>query len=198
MHEIVPGIWTWRVHDATRGIDFNGWYVRSGGDAVVVDPPSAEERDLASIQEMRRPGMVLLTNKHHTRASLSFRERFDCPVHVPEKDAPLMEAAYQGTFRGGEVLSCGLLAVAVPDGKTPGETALLFPSGEGALIVGDAVLGKPGGSLSMLPAEKFKDPAAAKRGLRVLLEHRFDALLLGDGQPFPSGGRKALEAFLAS
>ena len=85
----------------------------------------------------------------------------------------------------------------LPHGKTPGETAFLFRGEVPALIVGDAVIGKPPGSLSMLPPQKFADPAAAKEGLALLLDCDFEALLLGDGQSLPTRGRQALEAFLA-
>ncbi len=197
MQEIVPGIWTWHVHDTDRDLDFNGWYVHAGDAAVVIDPPPASEGVLKQIAELGRPEVVLLTNKHHSRASARFREVFDCPIHVHENDAKLMDQPPQGTFRHGDVLPCGLLAVTLPHGKTPGETAFLFRGEVPALIVGDAVIGKPAGTLSMLPPEKFSDPAAAKEGLAVLLDRDFEALLLGDGQSFLQGGRQALEAFLA-
>ena len=197
MQEIVPGIWTWHVHDTDRDMDFNGWYVRAEDAAVVIDPPPPPERVLKQIADLGRPDLVLLTNKHHNRASAVFREAFDLPIHVHENDAELMDEPPQGTFRHGDVLPCGLLAVTLAHGKTPGETAFLFPGEVASLIVGDAVIGKPAGSLSMLPPGKFADPAAAKDGLAVLLDCDFEALLLGDGQSLPTGGHQALEAFLA-
>ncbi len=198
MQEIVPGIWTWHVHDPARGIDFNGWYVRVGNEAVVIDPPTAPDSVMGEIEKVGPPALVLLTNKHHTRASPMFRETFDCPIHVHQNDADLMDMPPQGTFQNGDRLPCGLLAVTLQNSKTPGETAFLFKGEIDALIVGDAVIGKPSGALSMLPPEKFTDPKAAKDGLSVLLEHPFEALLLGDGQSITEGGRQALEVFLAS
>ena len=198
MQQIVPGVWTWHVHDAERAIDFNGWYVRAGDEAVVIDPPAASGSVMREIGDLGRPTLVLLTNKHHTRASAVFRETFDCPIHIHEKDAGLMDTPPQGTFQSGDRLPCGLLAVTLQNGKTPGETAFLFRGDVDALIVGDAVIGRPSGALSMLPPEKFTDPKAARDGLSVLLQHPFEALLLGDGQSIREGGRQALEAFLAS
>lgn len=198
MREIIPGVWTWHVHEVSRDLDFNGWYVRAGGTSVVIDPPEAPASVLREIEELGRPAVVLLTNAHHARASARFRESFDCPIRVHEDDAALMGMPAQGTFRSGDRLPCGLLAVTVPDSKTPGETAFLLRGEVDALIVGDAVIGRPPGGLSMLPPEKLANPTAAKAGLRVLLDHSFEALLLGDGTSIPRGGRRALEAFVAS
>lgn len=196
MREILPGIWTWSVFNAEKGMNFNGWYLRKAREAVVIDPPSPSEADLREIQEGGSPVAILLTNKHHTRATSSLRDKFGCPVWVHEADLPLMEIPVERTYRDGDLLPCGLRAITVPDGKTPGETAFLFEGAARTLIVGDAVLGKPPGSLSMLPADKFKDLSRARAGLRILLGQDFEALLLGDGEPILRGGRKALESFL--
>jgi len=66
----------------------------------------------------------------------------------------------------------------------------------GAIILGDALIGKPPGSFSLLPAEKYKDVAAARRGLRRLLEHSFDTVLVGDGASVIRDSRRAVEEFL--
>jgi glyoxylase-like metal-dependent hydrolase (beta-lactamase superfamily II) len=86
------------------------------------------------------------------------------------------------------------VVIRVPDSKSPGESAL-WSAGKRALIVGDAVIGKPPGALGMLPDDKFADPAKARAGLRVLLDPRYDydAVLVGDGVSIPTGGHAALE-----
>ena len=48
-------------------------------------------------------------------------------------------------------------------------------------IVGDALIGKPPGAVSLLPAEKYADITKAREGLRRLLKYNFDSLLVGDG-----------------
>jgi len=198
MKQVVPGIWSWSVHNAERGIDFNGWYVQVAGTSLVIDPPPAGEETLAEIEQLGRPEVVLLTNKHHTRASEALQSRFDCPLAVNELDAGLMDVPVDRTFADGDTLAGGVVAVTVRDGKTPGETAFVIPGETRAMIVGDAVIGKPAGSLSMLPDEKFADPVAAKAGLRPLLAHEFEALLLGDGESILEHGRDRLREFVES
>jgi len=64
------------------------------------------------------------------------------------------------------------------------------------LIVGDALIGKPAGSVSLLPAEKYADLAKAKEGLRRLLKYEFDSLLVGDGASILTGGKSVVERLL--
>ncbi len=47
----------------------------------------------------------------------------------------------------------------VPDNRTPGEYALWLSAegGSGVLILEDALIGKPPGSLNLLPADKYRD-----------------------------------------
>jgi len=47
-----------------------------------------------------------------------------------------------------------------------------------------------------MKAKKYADVAKAKKGIGVLLRHQFDSVLVGDGTSFPTGGRKAIEAFM--
>ena len=64
--------------------------------------------------------------------------------------------------------------------------------------MGDALIGKPAGSLSMLPAEKYADPHLAKDGLRRLLKYQFNTLLVGDGTSLVTGAKTAVEACVNS
>ena len=68
--------------------------------------------------------------------------------------------------------------------------------GKGVLIVGDALIGKPAGSVSFLPAEKYTDVAKAHEGLRRLLQYNFDSLLVGDGASILTGAKQAVERVL--
>ncbi len=196
MDELLPGVWRWSVHNAERGIDFNGWFVRRDGATVVVDPPPANAEVLREVERHGAPEAVLLTNKDHARDCVTFRDHFGCPIWIHELDAPLVDLGVLEVYRDGATLPTGLVASTLADSKTPGETAFWVPGESAAWIVGDAVLGRPAGELSMLPDAKFDDPAAAKRGLNKLLERDFDALLLGDGEPILTGAMAQLRAWL--
>jgi glyoxylase-like metal-dependent hydrolase (beta-lactamase superfamily II) len=197
MKEIVPGIRTWSVYSTEKGMNFNGWHVRgAGGEAVVIDPPKPDDEVLQEIARAGRPAAVILTNKHHTRATETMRATFGCPVCVHENERELMEIPVDRTYRDGDVLACGLKVFTVSHSKTPGESALLFDGSVRALIVGDAILGKPPGSLSLLSAPMIRDARRAIDGLRRLAAVDFEALLLGDGEPILRDGRAALLQFI--
>ena len=196
MKEILPGVHAWSWFSEKKGLDFNGLYIRSGQEAVVVDPPPFAGETARLMERLGAPRAVLLTNRDHARASAELAARFGIPIRIHEKDAPLVSVPLGTPFKDGEILEAGLRAVHVPDAKSPGETAFHFADAR-ALIVGDAVIGRPAGALSLLPAEMFADAARARAGIRRLLDRPFEALLVGDGQSILEGGRAALETFLS-
>ncbi len=200
MREIVPGIFQWSSYSKEKGIDFNGLIVEAQGERVrrervIVDPPPASAEDLREIERRRPYAAIVITNRDHTRESAILRERLGTKVLLPKEDAPLADLTADGTYDGGERLPAGLIVIRIPYAKSPGECALLFQAG-GVLIVGDAVIGKPPGSLSLLPPDKFPQPDRVKEGLKVLLQYPFDVLLVGDGASVLTGGRETLSAFL--
>jgi hypothetical protein len=80
--------------------------------------------------------------------------------------------------------------IQLADNKTPGESALLLERDAGILILGDALIGKPPGALSLLPPDKFAD-------VGVLLGQAFDTVLVGDGRSILAGGKDALRRAVA-
>ena len=61
------------------------------------------------------------------------------------------------------------------------------------MIVGDALIGKPPCSVTMLATEKYADVEKAREGLRRLLKYNFDTLLVGDGTSIMAGAKQAVE-----
>ena len=197
MREIVPGIHTWSWFSEEKGLDFNGFFARREGEAVVVDPPPYQDGDLLQMEQLGPPQAILITNRHHVRNSREFAAHFRIPIRIHEADAPMVDLQLADTFRDGDALPAGIRAISVPDSKSPGETALHVPWAD-TLILGDALLGKPPGSLSLLPDSKFQDPRKAREGLRRFLEVFFRTILVGDGTPILHRGKEALQEFLSN
>ncbi len=196
MKQIVPRIWQWSRFSEEKNIDFNGLLLAVGEHRIVVDPPPMGSEDLA---ECRRGGAIdyiVVTNRDHTRDVANLKKELGCQVFVPEADAAEMDVAADKTYKDGELLPGGIWAIHLKDQKSPGESALFLQQGKGVLILGDALLGKPPGSLSMLPAEKYADAAKAREGLRRLLKYNFDTILVGDGASIMTGAKGALERTL--
>jgi glyoxylase-like metal-dependent hydrolase (beta-lactamase superfamily II) len=199
MNGILPGILAWSVFSQEKGLDFNGHLIVGPDAAVLIDPPPVSAAQAEAIERAGRPAAIVITNAHHTRDAASLSKRWNAPILVPKLDAALLPDGVRpgGTYGEGDLLPGGLKAIGLTGQKTPGETALLC-SRQSALIVGDALIGRPAGSLSLLPDGKYADPRAARAGLRRLLDFPFEALLVGDGASLVQGGRGALEAFLSA
>ena len=139
---------------------------------------------------------IIVTNRDHAREAVKYQGEYQCQLHVPEADAPQMDLTPTKTFKDGELLTGGIWVIQLKDQKSPGESALFIQQGKGVLIVGDALIGKPSGSVSLMPAERYADAGKAREGLRRLLKYNFDSLLVGDGASIVTGAKQAVERLL--
>jgi glyoxylase-like metal-dependent hydrolase (beta-lactamase superfamily II) len=196
MRQILPGIWQWSWFSDEKQLDFNGLFLTVGEHRILVDPPPMTPADVQQVQRGGRVDYILITNRDHLREAVTYKTQFGCQLWLPEIDAPQMDVKADKTYKDGELLSGGLWAVHLSNQKSPGECALFIQQGKGIMIVGDALIGKTPGSVTMLPAEKYADPAKAREGLRRLLKYNFDSLLVGDGASLLSGAKLAVETSL--
>jgi glyoxylase-like metal-dependent hydrolase (beta-lactamase superfamily II) len=195
MKKILDDLYTWSVFNEEKKLNFNGWYLRTAQTFLLIDPPPLSPEDILFVEKMGKPKGIFLTNKHHTRSSLDYRQRWGARISVHEKDQPIMEIMVDDTFSDNALLEGELLVIRIPDAKTPGECAFFWEKNK-TLIIGDAMIGKPEGSLSLLPDEKFKDPKKARAGLRILRQYPFDKLLVGDGAVILQNAKAIFETFL--
>ena len=201
--EIIPGVFGWSEYSEEKGLDFNGYLIIGKEESVIIDPPDLENDDEEELKIiMDRPSScplkgIILTNVHHERASNSLKNRFSVPVWVNEQDKEGLEVSAGNTFRGGDILFCGIQAIQLEDQKSPGETAF-YMKDQKTMLVGDALIGKVPGQVNMLPSDKFKDPVKAKAGLQKLMSYEFETLLGGDGVSILKGAKEAVAKFLAS
>ena len=194
MKPVFPGIWSWSWYSDEKHIDFNGHYLVVGEHRILVDPPPMSNEDKAQLRRDGRPDYIVLTNRDHTREAQALKTEFGARLYVPEADAPEMTGVEPDkTYRDGELLPGGIWAVQLRDQKSKGESALFLEKAPGVLILGDALIGKQVGVLSMLAAEKYADAGRARDGLRRLLNYKFDAVLVGDGYSITKGGKAAVE-----
>jgi len=189
MKPILPGIATWSWFSEEKQLNFNGHLLDVGEHRILVDPPPLSDSDLSKLTNAGQVDYILLTNRDHVRESANYKEALKTRVYVPQADAGDMPMTPDKTFIDGELLPGGIWVSQLSDQKSPGESALFLQQGRGILLVGDALLGKPEGSVSMLPDEKYADPAKAREGLRRLLRYDFDSLLVGDGTSILAGAK---------
>jgi glyoxylase-like metal-dependent hydrolase (beta-lactamase superfamily II) len=191
---IVRDVQTWSLFSEQKGYAFNGYAVSTEEGTVLVDPPDPGKDGWHTVELLEPFAGVWLTNRNHSRAAATFRERCGLTVWAHEADAGRLEAGADRTVAGRTTIAGAIEIVRVP-GKSPGEIALHLPR-SGALIVGDLVIGVPAGELSTYPDEVIDDRAELQRSAARLLDSEFDALLLCDGEPLPSGGKDKLREFV--
>ena len=197
MKQILPEIWQWSWFSDEKQLDFNGLFLMIGEHKILVDPPPMTAEARAVIRRHEPIDYILITNRDHIREAAVYQTELRCQLRVPEDDAAQMDVKPTTTYKDGELLPGGIWAIHLKDQKSPGESALFIERGKGVLIVGDALIGKPPGSVRMLPAEKYVDVQKAKDGLFRLLKYNFDSLLVGDGSSILVGGKQQVEQFLS-
>ena len=196
MKQVLSGIWQWSWFSEDKQIDFNGLFLNIGEHKVLIDPPPMTAEASTVIRRQGGLDYIIVTNRDHARESANYQDEFHCQLQVPVLDAPEMEIKPTRTFKDGELLPGGIWVIQLNDQKSPGESALYIQQGNGLLIVGDALLGKPAGALSLLAPEKYRDVLKAREGLRRLLKYNFDSILVGDGASIIGGAKQAVEKAL--
>jgi glyoxylase-like metal-dependent hydrolase (beta-lactamase superfamily II) len=193
MKALFPGIWQWSWSSEEKQLNFNGLFLTVGEHRIVIDPPPMTAEAATLIRRQGQLDYIIVTNRDHAREAAACQADFRCQLQVPDADASQMDLKPTKTYKDGELLPGGIWVIQLQDQKSPGESALFLQQGKGVLIVGDALLGKPPGALSLLPAEKYADAAKAKAGLRRLLKYQFDAILVGDGASILTEAKAAVE-----
>jgi glyoxylase-like metal-dependent hydrolase (beta-lactamase superfamily II) len=194
MNEIVPGIHMWSSFSEDLGLDFNGYAVRTSAGTVVVDPPDPGPDGWDALEALAPFEGIYVTNRNHSRAGAAFRNRLGVPIRMHAADAEQAEIAVDELVGAERTIGDEVEIVHVP-GKSPGEIAF-HVQGSGALVVGDLVIGPPGADLSTYPDEVIEDRRQLLRSVERLLTLDFDALLLCDGEPSPTGGKERLQRFV--
>jgi len=197
VNEILTGVVHWTVQHERIGIDVSSYYLVR--ERVAIDPMLPAE-GLAWFEERGAPTAILLTNRHHYRASGALVDAFGCTVHCHRaglhefsKGEPVEPFDFGAELPGGAV-ACKVGAIC------PEETALHFPAHR-ALAFADGLVRGGDGPLGFVPDFLLgDDPASVKTGLlasfRRLLELDADHLLLAHGNPIVGRGTGALRDFV--
>lgn len=197
MKQLLPDIWQWSWFSDEKQLEFNGLFFMVGEHRVMVDPPPLTSEARGFLQRSSPIDYIIVTNRDHERETTTCQKEFHCEVWAPAEDSPYMGLKPTRVFRDGELLPGGIWVVQLKGQKSPGESALFLERDKGVLIVGDALIGKPAGSVSMLPADRYADIDEAKMGLRRLLKYEFQSLLVGDGVSILAGAKQQVQRFLS-
>jgi uncharacterized cupin superfamily protein/glyoxylase-like metal-dependent hydrolase (beta-lactamase superfamily II) len=187
--------WMWSAWQPDRGMAFNSYLFEREGGMVAVDPLPLDETSVEWLASSGGVRTIVLTNRDHERDAATLRERFGARIVAHELEAERFTLAVDATFADGDEVFEDAFAIALAHGKTPGEIALHLAS-QNAAVVGDALIGSPAGSLSLLPDSKLEDPNKLLFTLRKLWALELNSLLLCDGAPIFHGADAVLGKFL--
>jgi glyoxylase-like metal-dependent hydrolase (beta-lactamase superfamily II) len=204
MQEILPGVYHWTSIHPKLHIEVASYWL--DGPGVVIDPLIPADVGLAWFAARPvRPSAVLLSNRHHYRASGAFAAAFGCGIYANRTG--LHEFTHGEVVEGfgpGDELPGGVLACEVGV-LCPDETAL-YVARQRAMVFADALVsGRPHkrDNLGFVPDQLMDDPERTKQGLlqafaRLLERYEFEHLLLAHGGPIIGDGRRGLQELIAA
>lgn len=194
--EILPGIHIWSIYNDDKGLFFNSYCVETKNGLAVIDPVDpGNDKDRNAVLDLGEIKTIIITNRNHVRAAPWLAKATKAAVFMHAKEEPASELAVSDRVVEGDLILDELRVIELP-GKSPGEMALIREEDGGQLFIGDALIGRPAGSLSLLPEAKLDNPLRLKRSVRNLIDEQFDALLLADGASVLSEAALLTHAFL--
>lgn len=195
MRRITGEVHSWSQYSERLGYSLNGFYWAAGDEAVAVDPPLLTEAARDHMERSGRPGLVVVTNHTHWRATDDLRDWAGSAVAMSAEDAEAMDGKVDRLLSAGDELPGGWRVIEMP-GKTAGEIGLYRAEGAGVALVGDSLIGDPPGELRLLPAEKIHDRGQLAVSLAQLETFEYEVLLVGDGEPILHDAARRVRDFL--
>lgn len=199
MKELLPGLYHWTAQHEGIGMPVSSHLLEP---AATVFDPMRPEGGVEALDGPTPPRHVVLSCRHHARASAELAQRFGATVHCNEAGLHELEgldAEVRGFTPPGEVVG-GVEAIEVGS-ISPDETALWLDVEGGAVLIADGLV-HCGGELSFVPDSLMgDDPDGVKAGLSTALgriaEREFATLLFAHGDPIVGSGSQALRTFLS-
>ena len=193
VEEVVPGVWSWSVHDDRIDFVSTAHAVGDGDEVVLIDPLPLVSNALAELGDVTA---ICLTAGTHQRSSWRLRRELGARVYAPALSRQIEEEP-DVRYSDGDELPGGLRAVFTPGAGTTQHTFLLEREG-GVAFVPDLFTHVPERGLRTVWDEYMHDPAEARRSIEKLLELPFSVLCLDHGAPVTDDPKGAIRALLVS
>jgi hypothetical protein len=202
VEEILPGVFHWNAVHPNIHQPVASWWLEDGG--VLIDPLIPPDEGIEWFADRSSaPAAIVLSNRHHYRASGELVERFGIPVRCVRAGMHEFSDGQGVTaFDFGDELPGGIVAHEI-GAICPDETAL-YLEGREAIVFADGVVAHGDDPrLGFVPDSLLDDPHDTKQALldayrRVLDELDFQHVLLAHGGPVIGDGRERLQEFVDS
>jgi hypothetical protein len=190
--EVVPGVWTWSVHDDRIDFVSTGHAVAGEDGVVLIDPLPLAAEALAGLGDVTA---ICLTAGTHQRSAWRLRSDLGARVYAPALSR-LIDEEPDARYGDGDELPGGLRAVFTPGAGTTQHTFLLDRNG-GVAFVPDLFTHLPERGLRMVWDEYMHDPEEARQSVRKLLDLPISILCFDHGAPLKDDPKRAIRALLA-
>ncbi len=155
----------------------NSYLFLTAAGNVLFDPLPADEPTTGAIKQRGGVAQIVVMSAQREAAARELAERYDASVVTHARHL--------------ERIAPGMVAVALPDQRRAGEFAINIAERQ-TVLVGDALVGSPAGSLSMPPQSEYPQPLKAALGLRRILRENPQTLLVSNGQSLYANAYEAL------
>jgi glyoxylase-like metal-dependent hydrolase (beta-lactamase superfamily II) len=191
VEEVVPGVWTWTVHDDRIDFVSTAHAISGAEGTVLIDPLPLHPAALRSLGDI---AAICLTAGTHQRSAWRYRRELEVPVYAPAL-SKLINEEPDVRYSESDELPGGLQAVFTPGAGTTQHTFLVAREG-GVAFVPDMFANVPGRGLAIVGEEEMPDPSEARRSIRKLLDLSFGTLCLDHGAPVTDDPKAAIRALL--
>lgn len=191
VEEVVPGVWSWSVHDDRIDFVSTAHAVAADEGIVLLDPLPLAPDALAGLGDV---SAICLTAGTHQRSAWRYRRELGAKVCAPALSRQIEEEP-DVRYGDGDQLPGGLRAVFTPGAGTTQHTFVLEREG-GVAFVPDLLVHVLERGLRILSDEYMHDPAEARRSIRKLLELPFSILCLDHGEPLTHDPKAAIRVLL--
>lgn len=187
-------LYLWQAYSPKVKADLFSTVLVTPAGVLIVDPIPLAESAFGELQQIGAITGIIVTNSNHVRASQKFASRFSAPLFA-HRDS-LGEDKGPVTEVGDGDRICASVDVFAIAGAPRGEIALRYPSNDGTLIVGDALINFEPPGFSTLPKKYCSDEKEMRRSLRTLLAHKSERMLFAHGTPILSDATERLRHLL--
>ena len=195
LDKIAADLFIWQAYDQAAKADLFSSAIVTRNRIFVVDPIPLREAPFAQLHRQGVIAGVVITNANHLRASGQFAEQFSVPIFAHRAAFPDTMPRQFSELADGEKI-CDELHVVGIDGAAPGEIALHYASGDGTLIMGDALINFQPYGFTFLPGKYCSNEKEMRRSLRKLLTYKTERMLFSHGPPILSRASDRLRQLL--
>jgi glyoxylase-like metal-dependent hydrolase (beta-lactamase superfamily II) len=182
--EVVPGVWTWSVHDERIDFVSTAHAIADGDGLVLIDP-------LPLAEELGPVAAIVLTAGTHQRSAWRLRAELAVPVWAPAL-SKLIDEEPDTRYEEGDELPGGLAAYFTPGAGTTQHTLLR----DRVAFTAD-LFTVTGGRLRLISERWAHDIAQARESAKRILELDFDVLCTGHGGSVAADPKLAIRDALA-